>query len=165
MKDAFEVNFRGASFKIDSISPVNDGSVVRLFLEEKITDQLQTDWKPLINIIDIKGLVPVSDMESKDGVGPVVNKAKFYSGSLSNEQSVGTPDSIRVTISELINWPPNSDPNRIFRFYHNNNVVQNPFTSMIIVDDSTAILIVSDKITVDAGQRQYSIEFFWWGNR
>ena len=119
MKDAFEVNFRGTSFKIDSISPVNDGSVVRLFLEEKITDQLQTDWKPLINIIDIKGLVPVSDMESKDGVGPVVNKAKFYSGSLSNEQSVGTPDSIRVTISELINGA-NSDPNQFFRFYHNN---------------------------------------------
>lgn len=154
MKDAFEVIFRGTPFQIDSISSINDGSVVRLFLEEKITDQLQTDWKPLVNIMDIKGLAPVSGMESKDGAGPVVNKAKFYSGSLSNEQSIGTPDSIRVTISELINWPvsANSDPNQIFRLYHNNNVVQNPFTSMIVVDDSTAILIVSEKITVDAGR-------------
>ncbi len=153
-KEAFEVHFRGTPFKIDSISPINDGAVVRLFLEEKITDQLQTDWKPLVNIMDIKGLAPVSDMESKDGAGPVVNKASFHSGSLSSEQSVGTADSIRVTISELIGWPASAggEPNRIFRLYHNNNIVQNPFTSMIIVNDSSAILIVSDKITVDAGR-------------
>jgi len=154
MKDAFDVIFRGIPFQLDSISPIKDGLLIRLFLEEKITDQLQTDWKPLINIMDIKGLAPVSGMESKDGAGPVVNKAKFYSGSLSNEQSIGTADSIRVTISELIDWPvsANRDPNKIFRLYHNNNVVQNPFTSMIIVDDSTAILLVSEKITVDAGR-------------
>jgi len=152
MKDAFELLFREAPFQIDSISLINNGNVLRLFLKEKTTDQFQTDWKPLLNVMDIKGLAPVLGMESKDGAGPVVNKATFYSGSLSNEQSIGTPDSIRVTISEQVEWPAsaNRDPNRIFRLYHDNNIVQNPFTSMIIVDDSTAILIVSEKITLDA---------------
>lgn len=152
MKEAFEVLFRGNSFQIDSISSINNGLTLRLFLKENITEQLQTDWKPLINIMDIKGLAPVSGMESKDGAGPVVNKARFYSGSLSNEQGLGTPDSIRVTISELINWPSERDPNKIFRLYHNSNVVQNPFTSMIVVNDSTATLIVSEKVTVEAGR-------------
>lgn len=146
----FEINYKGNSFQIDSLKAISNGTAIRIFLKEKLTDQLQTDWKPSINIIDVKGLVPVSAMICKDGVGPVINRAKFYSGSLSNEQNQnGSPDSIRATISELVDWPPSPDPNRIFRYYHNGSVVQNPFSSMIKVDDSTAILIVSDKIAVE----------------
>ncbi len=151
MIEVFEVINGGTSFQIDSIRTVNNGYTVRLFLKEKITERFQTDWKPILNIMDIKGLAPVSGMESKDGAGPVVSRAKFFSGSLSNEQSNGTPDSIRVSISELVDWPvsANRNPNQIFRFYHGGTLVQNPFSSMIIVDDSTAVLIVSEKITVE----------------
>jgi hypothetical protein len=149
LKNFIEVKYEGV-FQIDSLQLINSGSGIRIFLKERTGGQLQTGWRPTVDVRDAKGFSPVSDLESKDGAGPVVNRAKYYQGNLSDGQNpAGTPDTIKVTISEPVKWPSNANPNQIFRYYHARNPVENPFSSMKIVDDSTALLIVSDNLTVE----------------
>lgn len=144
LNSLFSISYMGTNFTVDSSNVVKNTNKITLFLNEVHTTDLQTDWKPLITILGNSGLSSVSGFESRDGAGPVMNKAKFYT----NPQ--GTPDTIRVTISELVTWPVNTnDPNLIFRYYHNGSTVSNAFTKMEIIDDSTANLIVSSNIVVE----------------
>lgn len=143
-KNSISINYRGTVFEADSLKTINRGRGVSVFLKEKITVDLQTDWQPSVSILGVNGIVTVSDVVCKDGAGPCADKAKYYPGALRNEQNPkGTPDTIKATISELINWPATSNPNQIFRYYQKGRVINEAFSSMKIIDDSTALLIVN----------------------
>ena len=140
-------------FSIDSIKTSSGGStgtVFRVYLKEQQSSDLQTDWVPTVDIAGVEDLAPVVGYPTTDGVGPVMNRAFYYPGELrSSENVAGTPDTLRVTISELVNWPANPDPDRIFRYYQGGKLVTDVFSSMYVIDDSTAMLVFSNNINVE----------------
>jgi fibro-slime domain-containing protein len=140
------VRSNGITFIADSVYSSNgtaSGKIFYVILAEQRGKELQTDWTPSLTISAFENIKPVNSLTASDGAGPVVNKVFYYPG-------IGTAaDTLRVTISELVKWPSNPDANQIFRYYQGPSTRNNAFTSMTIVDDSTATLIVSSGIDIN----------------
>ena len=147
------VVYNGIVFSIDSVKASSGGSTgttFHVYLKEQQSRDLQTDWVPTVDISGVEDLAPVVGHITTDGVGPVMNRAFYYPGELrSNQNTTGTADTLRVTVSELVNWPANPDPDMIFRYYQGGNLVTDVFSSMYVLDDSTAMLVFSSKINVE----------------
>jgi fibro-slime domain-containing protein len=145
-EEKITVRSNGITFKVDSIYSPNgttSGKTFHIILSEQRGNELQTDWTPSLTISAFENTRSVNSVTASDGAGPVVNKVYYYPG-------VGTTaDTLRVTISELITWPPNPDANQIFRYYQGTSTRSNAFTSISIIDDSTATLIVSSTIDIN----------------
>jgi fibro-slime domain-containing protein len=149
MISLFRVVNGGVVFTIDSIRASGRNSF-SVYLKEKTGGEFQTDWTPHLSIQGGTDLVEVHGYVCTDGAGPVVSRALYYPGALRSQQSTsGTPDTIKATISELVNWPPNPDPNALFSYHRGGTRVSDAFSSISILDDSTALLVVSDKISVE----------------
>ena len=145
----FRIVNGGVVFTIDSIR-ASGGNTFSVYLKEKTGGEFQTGWTPRLSIQGGTDLVAVHDYVCTDGAGPVVSRALYYPGALRSQQSTsGTPDTIKATISELVNWPPNPDPNALFSYHRGGTRVSDAFSSISILDDSTALLVVSDKISVE----------------
>ncbi|NLG16627.1 MAG: fibro-slime domain-containing protein [Fibrobacter sp.] len=149
MVSLFRVVNGEVSFTIDSIGG-GSGKSFRLYIKERTDGELQTDWTPLLSIGPGTDITPVQNFLCTDGIGPIVNKAIYFPGALRSGQNAnGTPDTIKVTISELVKWPANPDPDQIFRYYRGTKPISDAFSSISIIDDSTAILVVSSNISVE----------------
>lgn len=140
------VKSNGITFKVDSIYSehgTGSGKTFYLILAEQRGKELQTDWTPSLTIDAFANINSVITIPVSDGAGPVADKVYYYPG------SANSADTLRVTISELIKWPPNPDVNQIFRYFQGTTPRSNAFTSMTVVDDSTATLIVSSTIDIN----------------
>lgn len=145
--DKFIIKYNGIVFKSDSLKAIG-GNGIKIFLEENITKEFQTDWILSLDVLDVKGMKTAENKICNDGIGPVVKKAVYYTGSLQSEQK-NIPDSIKVFISELVDWPPDDDPNQMFRYYKGGKKVENAFSSMVVINDSSVMLIVSNGVVVE----------------
>jgi fibro-slime domain-containing protein len=160
----YNVKQGNVSFKVENVTSSNSslkGKQFTLKLTEITEGELQTDWTPLLSILGIEQSTPVIDYQCNDGAGPVARKALYYPGNISGAGNGGTPDTINVIISEKVTWTPtvapntwtsNPDPNQAFKYYQGGSYKESAFTSMAILNDSTVRLLISNKVSVDAGK-------------
>lgn len=158
-KKYLKIAYGSTTFTIDSVRSASGGStgtLFNVFIQESSTGELQTDWKPLISVLNGDILALGENVPCADGAGAVINKALFYQGDMKTDVNPGSPDTIRVTLSEKVIWPDVPDANRIFNYYQNGSLRSGMFSSMTKVDEYTAILIVVDSVAVERDSLQLS---------
>lgn len=124
----FSIVYNGTKFPVEKVAAADNGTVGTIFyitLTEQKTKELQTGWTPKITMSGIAGIAPVSNFDTKDGAGPVIQQAQFFPAPLGS----GERDTIKITLSEQVNFPGQLTETD-FIYYSNNIVKTDMFDSL-----------------------------------